>query len=162
MVSVYHYWSDWKYTIRLLQLSYWRDETHFFPRSFLAGSESTYFTQINHFRYLRKSLKSLQRAHFFTFGCDTKYTTFSKTPEKNNSEFPTILKRLFLISIKELREKSLDDPPKYTPYLGGSSKDFSLNSFIEIRKRRFKISLFDGCCYILYFNLKTLKAVFYF
>ena len=97
-----------------------RAETHFFFIYFLAGSESRYFTQINNFRYLRKSLKSLQRAHFLTFGCDTKYTTFSKTPEKNNSEFPTILKRLFLISIKELREKSLDDPPKYWVYLGGS------------------------------------------
>ena len=81
-----------------------RAETHFFFIYFLAGSESRYFTQINNFRYLRKSLKSLQRAHFLTFGCDTKYTTFSKTPEKNNSEFLTILKRLFLISIKELRE----------------------------------------------------------
>ena len=107
-----------------------RAETQFFSIYFLAWSESRYFTQINNFCYLRKSLKSLQRAHFFTFGRDTKYTTFSKTPEKNNSEFPTILKRLFLISIKELREKSLDDPPKYTPYLGGSSKDFSLNFLV--------------------------------
>ena len=109
-------------------------ETYFFSRYVPAGSESRYFTQINSFRYLRKSLKLLQRAHFFTFGCDTKYTTFSKTPEKNKSEFPTILKRLFLISIKELREKSLDDPPKYTPYLGGSSKDFSLNYLSKLEK----------------------------
>ena len=51
----------------------------------------------------------------------------------------------------------------HTPYLGGLSKDFCSNFLITIRKRRFKVYLFDGCCYTLYLNLKnfSLTAVIF-
>ena len=69
-----------------------RAETHFFPIYFWQG---------------------------LTFGSDTKYTTFSKTPEKNKSEFPTILKRIFLITHAFLSKMLLNRPPIIYPLFGG-------------------------------------------
>ena len=68
--QIFHFWGV-SGTVR-------RAENVFFPRYFLAGAESRYFTQINHFCFLMYSLKWLKSAHFCTFGCDTCFSAYKE------------------------------------------------------------------------------------